>query len=337
MLWKKAAKNRINVYDFKQEENKNITFLLSLNDNTFITELAAAVEKEAEKAGYTLKILDSKNCSELQIKQVESAKKNGEKAIIINIVDPNDAPNILKASGDMKVVFMSRQPADMSILNENAIHISSNQEDAGRYQGEWLAEYFNEKGETEIKYIALEGNSELTLTTARTNAALKALSENGINAVAAAPTVVADFEYKKALLNVFLLLLSGVQFDAVISNNDAMALGAIEALNDMKINPSEIPVVGIDATYQAFQAIQEGTLAMTVFQNESAQAKAAINAITNMLNGNPIDYGSPYSVLEDNPYVIYTPLKPVTIDNIPEELEYTVHANNIITKYCKHQ
>jgi ABC-type sugar transport system substrate-binding protein len=63
---------------------------------------------------------------------------------------------------------------------------------------------------------------------------------------------------------------------------------------------------------------------MTVFQDAVAQASVAIAAMTNMLNGEPIDKGTGYTVSADNPYSIYIPFEPVTINNIPSNLEYPI-------------
>lgn len=320
MHWKKALTHNA-VKDLSKAEP--ITFLLPISDNEYILELASAVKNAAQKSGYNLKVLDSKNSAELQLKQVESARNNGEKAIIIDIVDPYDAPNIIEAAGDMKVIFISRSPADMSVLNENVIHVSSDQEVAGRFQGEWLAGYFSERKTTDIKYILLKGVPTLPLTAQRTEAALQALADGGINASEAALPIIANFQRDEALLNIFQVLISGVEFDTIISNNDAMALGAIEALENMKMDPSKTPVVGIDATYPAYQAIREGTLAMTVFQNAKEQGSAAIAAITNMLENQPLETGIENYISADNPYVIYIPFEPVTMNYIPANLEYT--------------
>ena len=58
-------------------------------------------------------------------------------------------------------------------------------------------------------------------------------------------------------------LLTTIEYDCIISNNDAMALGAIEALKAVGLDPSEVPSVGVDATVDGCQAVKEGTLSMT--------------------------------------------------------------------------
>ena len=80
-------------------------------------------------------------------------------------------------------------------------------------------------------------------------------------------TISADYDRAKAQQGVESFLETGKEFDCIISNNDAMALGAIKALENKGIDPASIPIVGIDATADAVEAIQNGTMSMSVFQS----------------------------------------------------------------------
>jgi inositol transport system substrate-binding protein len=303
--------------------DQNITSVLYQLDE-FISILDAAIKDAAQKAGYHLTSVDSKNSVELQRRQVESAHNRGEKGILINLVDPRDPSEILKTAGNMKVVLVNRAPGDMGILNENVIYVGSNEMTAGKLQGEWLASYFKAKNKNKIKYILLQGTPGLPLTIQRTNSVLQALADGGIAPTEAAPPVVANFDQNEAILKILPILRSGVQFDAIISNNDAMALGAIKALEYEDINPSTLPIVGIDATPAAIQALLKGKLAMTVFQNATAQGTTAITALTNMLKGNPINLGTDYNVSAENQYAIFIPFELVTKQHIPSDINLSI-------------
>lgn len=300
--------------------NKKIISLAYKLDDEFISNLESELKKAAKSAGYDLVVLDSKNSVYVQLAQVKSAQSSGEKAIIINLVDPDTAPMLLEAAGDMKVVFASFVPTDMRLLNENVIFAGSDQRIAGKMQGEWLANHFKERGINEIKYILLKGIPGLLITEERTNSVLQALADNGIKAIEATPPVVANLDRKEATAKLIPILSSGVEFDAIISNNDAMALGAIQALEHLNMNPKKTTIVGIDATEPAIEAIIEGTLAMTVFQDIELRATAIIKAMTNMLDGKPFSAGIEKLVSKDNPYVILTPYEPVTRYQIPKNL-----------------
>ena len=73
-------------------------------------------------------------------------------------------------------------------------------------------------------------------------------------------------------------LTAGIEFDAVISNNDEMAIGAIQALKAAGVDMDEVIVAGVDATQDALAAMKAGDLDVTVFQNAAGQGKGAVDA-----------------------------------------------------------
>lgn len=320
MLWNR--KNDIPVTNNPSNQKKALISLAYKSDDEFISRLQAYIKEAAEKSSYDLKIYDSKNSETLQLTQVENARSQGENAILINLVTPNIALPILEAAGNMKVVYINRTPSDMGILNENAIYIGSDETIAGKLQGEWLANYFKERGKTEFRYILLQGPPNLPSTVQRTEAVLQELADNGITAIKSAPTIVANYDRNEATAGILPVLRSGVNFDVIISNNDAMALGAIEAFEYLNMDPTKKIIVGIDATEPAVRALLEGKLDMTVFQNAKAQGETAVSALLNMVAGNPITQGTDYQVSADNPYVIWIPFELVTRRSIPKDLYF---------------
>lgn len=320
MLWKRTM-DPDSVFDAPRRDKQIIS--LSYNpEDEFIAGLQGALKEAAGNAGYSLIVHDSMNSPSLQLEQVESARKRGARAILINLVDPDLAPALLEAAGDMKVVFFSFVPSDMSLLNENAVYIGADQEAAGRMQGEWLAEYFKERGKDRIRYILLKGIEGLSLTEQRTEAMLQGLSENGITAIPAVPPIYADFNRAKAMSQLLPILASGVKFDVIISNNDAMALGAIEAMEYLGLDPAKTVIVGSDAIEPAVRALLEGKLAMTLYQNRRERALATITIVDNMLNQRPFDSGIESLVSPDHPYEILYPFEPVTRYQIPANLYF---------------
>ncbi len=320
MLWKKTMDPDSVIY--MPRRGKQIISLSYKSEDEFIAGLQEALKEAARRAGYDLTVHNSMNSPSLQLEQVESARRRGDRAILINLVDPASASALLEAAGDMKVVFIAFIPADMSLLNKNAVYIGADQEAAGRIQGQWLAEYFKERGKNEIRYILLKGIEGYPLTEQRTGAMLQALADNGIRAVLAAPPVYANFSREQAAAQLIPLLSSGVRFDAIISNNDAMALGAIEAMEHLNMAPSRTVIVGIDATEPAVRELLEGNLAMTVYQNKRERALATITAVDNMLHHRAYSEGLEPLVSPENPYAILYPYEPVTRYHIPQDLYF---------------
>ncbi|MGI6007507.1 MAG: substrate-binding domain-containing protein [Ruminococcus sp.] len=293
----------------------DITMIMALRDE-FLSTLEAGALEAAEELGVNLTTQDAQSDTSKLLQFVETARNAGQKAIIVNMVDPETAAQVVEAAGDMKVVFVNRYPSDDSVLNENVVYVGSDENTSGYYQGEFLAEYFNGQGKTDIKYILLNGTLGQTSTTLRTESVLKGLEDNGITAEEATAPLAADFDRATAQ-DMISPLLTTIEYDCIISNNDAMALGAIEAMNAAGLDPSSVPIVGIDATVDGRQAIKDGTLAMSVFQDADGQGRGAVQAAVNLIQGNTLNEGTDYD-LDETGYVLWVPFEPVTADNVAD-------------------
>lgn len=320
MFWEKN--NTVSAANNTIHTDKKVNAIIYSSENEYVSQLQYFIKEAAEKAGFNIILRDAKNSEFLQLAQVIRAQQQGEESIIVNLVSSYSAPEILKAAGNMKMVMVSIPPANMNILNQNAIYVGSEETTAGILQGEWLSNYFKERGITKIRYILLQGPLKMATTTKRTDAVLQTLYQNGIIAIPAAQPIDASLIQREAMSKMLPILRSGVKFDAIISNNDSMALGAIEAMESLNMDPSKKVIVGVDAIEPALQAILEGKMAMTVFQNAKAQGSTAVTALINMLDGNPISQGTGYQVAKDNPYVIWIPFELVTREHIPKDLYY---------------
>lgn len=301
---------------------KDLTFVIA-NRDEFMSNVEQAMTAEAESLGYRITTQDSQLDTAKQMQFIETCANAGQEAVAVLLVDTSAAQSIVDAAGDMKVAFVNRQPADLHVLDaDNVCYVGSDEVTSGEYQGEYLAKYFKDKGQTDIKYLMLQGTLGQVATTQRSEGVLQALKDNGINATEASAPLAADYDRPTAQEMIAPLLSGGTEFDCIIANNDAMALGAIEACRDAGID-IDFPIVGIDCTRDGANALEEGTLAMTVFQNPVGQGRGAILAIINMLNGNPINKGMEQYPLDDSgesysDHICWVPFEPVTKDNVAD-------------------
>ena len=106
--------------------------------------------------------------------------------------------------------------------------------------------------------------------------------------------------------------------EAVLANNDDMALGAIEALKGEGYNTGDpkkyIPVVGVDATAPALEAMSKGELLGTVLNDADNQGFAAVRVAVVAADGNKVDEKSIGYKITDGKY-IWIPYRPVTVEN----------------------
>lgn len=272
------------------------------------------VVKAAKEKGVDMEVFYAGNDALKMIDCVEAAKSKGKDAVLINLNASEEARACIEAAGDMKVVFVNREPSELSLLGDNAASVASDEHTSGKYQGEFLADYFKKEGKKDVSYVLLKGTDGLVHTTLRSEGVIDAMEEAGLN-VKPAAVVEADFDRNTAKSEMDVVL-PGLDFDCVISNNDAMAIGALLAMDDAGIQAGSVPVVGIDATEAGKEAVRSGQMAMTVFQSAKGQAEGSVEAAINMLDGSPIAEDTGCEPSDENPYMLYFPFVPVTAENV---------------------
>ncbi|PVW88387.1 rhizopine-binding protein, partial [Klebsiella pneumoniae] len=79
---------------------------------------------------------------------------------------------------------------------------------------------------------------------------------------------------------------SGEDIQAIASNNDEMAIGALQALGK---NPNHILIAGVDGTPDALQMLKSGKMIATIFQDAKGQGEGAVDAAIKLANGEKVE------------------------------------------------
>lgn len=277
-----------------------IGFSLSGRDQ-FLSALEVAFVKECEAMGVKQRVVDANNNADTQLSQVQIFASQNVDGIVVNLVNTNNSADIIAAADGIPVVFVNRPPSG-ELEKGKATYVGSDEHNAGRFQGEFLAEFFNAKKKTDANIVLLQGQPGLLNTKLRTESAKKALADADINVTYVLDDT-AEWLREKAQDKMQTFLGTDREFDAVICGNDEMALGCIEAMTSAGVDLKEIPVVGIDATPQGLAAMERGELAFTVFQNADGQGAGAVRALVKMANGEEVDSR------------VEIPFEPVTLQN----------------------
>lgn len=292
-----------------------ISFIIS-NKDEFQSALDQSAKAAAQARDIELTSVDCASDQDRELEAVQAAVQNGTDAIVIILADDTRADEVIEAAGDIPVVFVNRTPQDTSVLDKTHVYVGSDENDSGVMQGELLAEAMKADGEDTANYIMLQGTAGLLHTTKRSEGVLKALEDAGIETNAVVDPVDCSYD-RSAAMDAVLAMIAGGQdmseVNVVIANNDAMALGAIEAFRQSEVDMSGMKVVGIDATNAGLQAVIDGTMTATVFQNATGQATAAIQAAINLASGEDADQNVAYE-MED--YNIWIPFEKITTDNV---------------------
>ena len=294
----------------------NMTLIIS-SRTEFLGTLEEAAQEKAAEYNVNLTTQDANSDTNKLLEYVEACVTAGEDAILVNPIDSETGQAIIDAAQGTPLVFCNIAPSDLSILNENATMVASDNLEAGYRQGEYLADYFKAQGKTDIKYIMMEGTLGMIHTEQRTQGVLDKLAELGINAEEAAAPLVGEYDRATAMDQIAPLL-GNTEFDAIMCNNDAMALGCIEALKAAGMNPADYAIVGVDCTADGAQAVADGEMKMTVFQDPVGQGTGSIQVALNMINGEELTAHTDYSTAEDNEYVVWVPFETVTADNVAD-------------------
>ncbi|KFK92862.1 MULTISPECIES: sugar ABC transporter substrate-binding protein [unclassified Serratia (in: enterobacteria)] len=251
-------------------------------DDNFLTILRQAMQgKMKEIGGVSGQFEDAKGDIAQQIQQVENFVSQGVDAIILNPVDTQGVKPMIKLAENAKIplVFINRRPE--ATLPAGMAYVGSDSKLAGKLQMEELAKLMNGKGNVMI--LLGELSSEATRDRTR-----------GVEEVAAQyPDIriidkqTAKFFRKEAVDVTTDWILSGQKIDAIASNNDEMAIGAILALKQAK--KSGVLVAGIDGTPDALEFIKKGDLSLSIFQDAKGQGEGAVQTAIQLVKGEKVD------------------------------------------------
>jgi len=184
-----------------------------------------------------------------------------------------------------------------------AIIITGDVELSGTLEGKILANAWNTNKETMdknkdniLQYVMLKDPSDNVATNIRTKYSIRTLNEAGIKTQALLTTVCNfDKECARTTIETAFLTLND-KIEAIISNNDDMAIGAIEALQKYGFNKGGdskyIPFVGIDGIPKAKELINQGIMSGTVIADLPTEVNAIYSIGMNLASGNDPLYGT---------------------------------------------
>lgn len=224
---------------------------------------------------------DAQNDPAKQMTQLENFISKKVDAIILTPVDVNAAVEMVdKANAANIPIIISNQTFDG--VEKATAYVGSRSIESGLIQMEEVAKQLNGKGNVAIMNGTLGHEAQIM----RTEGNKEIISKYPGMKVVLEGT--AEWDRAKGMALMENWLSSGEKIDAVVANNDEMAIGAIMAI-EAAGKTGEILVAGIDATPDALEYIKSGELKVTVFQNAFAQGKATIETAAKAAKGEKVD------------------------------------------------
>lgn len=255
-------------------------------DNPFLTILLNGIRNEAAKDG-SVELLaeDAQLDPSKQLNQVQNFIANGVSAIIVNAVDGDATAAITRAAADagIPLVYVNHPPAELdSGLPKGTAFVGSDERQSGTMEAQAACKLMDGKGKAVILMGPLENHAALV----RTKDVEETFAKPGC-AIEIVEKQTANWNRTQAQDLVSSWLTAGITFDAVIANNDEMAIGAAQALKAGGVAMDKVVIAGIDATPDGLAAMKAGDIDVTVFQNATRQGEVAVQTAVKMAAGQP--------------------------------------------------
>lgn len=260
------------------------------------TELARYLTEDCGVPAENITIMDGKNDQAEQTNQIDAFIADNVDVMIINLVQSSSAASVIQKAdaAGIPVVFINREPtADDMALSENICYVGADARQSGTFQGQIIAETENKgdwNGNGVVDYVMIMGDPENVDAQYRTEFSIKALTDAGL-------TVNKLFEQrgdwdqtKGQELAATALSQYGNDVDVIFCNNDAMALGAYQAIVDAgRVVGQDIYLVGVDALDECQAMVQDGTMTGTVLNDHIGQSHTAVDVALKAAKGEKME------------------------------------------------
>ena len=191
----------------------------------------------------------------------------------------------LAADAGVPLVYVNRQPADVDVLGPKAAFVGSDEKQSGTLETKEICHLLGGKGDI----LVIEGELSNQAAVKRTDDVHEVIATPDCSGMKIVAEQTADLDRTKAQNLMTNWLSKGLKFDAVVSNNDEMAIGAIQAMKAAGVDTKAAIVGGVDATQDALASMKAGDLKVTVFQDAAGQGKGAVDAALALAAGKSVD------------------------------------------------
>lgn len=296
-----------------EESYDKIPLVLYNEADPYILEFEIRILNEAS-GKLDIDVYDSQNSQILQNEIIENLLEKNPSLMIINPVDRLGAYTIIEKlkKQDIPIIFINREPLESDMdLWDKIYYIGAPAENSAILQSEMIIDLFGDPNDLSeldknsdgvIQLILFKGEQGHQDAEIRTEVVIEELENYGYTLEILSIEIcdwARTIAYDK--MDEFLTT-HDVDIELVISNNDAMALGAIDAMikHEMFIDVNEdgiidhendiwVPVIGIDGIEDAFEYIETGYLYGTVINDSQGMSEALIELVEALINGTSLD------------------------------------------------
>lgn len=314
----KIEKGRIGVACYNQSD----TFISALVES--FKDQMIQYEEQGFKAEVT--VMDAGGVQRSQDDQVKELIAGGCDVLCVNLVDRTDPSEIidLARENDVPIIFFNREPVAEDMLQWSGLYyVGAYAEQSGIMQGELAAEAIEKNDKIDrnkdgkIQYAVLEGEPGHQDAIIRTENAVDTMKKKGIR-LEKISYGIANWSRAQAQNRMTQMIVQYPnKIELVLANNDDMILGALDAYEKLNLTETSVPVFfGIDGTRQGLEALQEGRIAGTVYNDKEGQAGAMAELAVALITGEGLD-----EISFENDKYIYLPYAKVAPENVEDFLK----------------
>ncbi|HHJ1191600.1 TPA: ribose ABC transporter substrate-binding protein RbsB [Proteus mirabilis] len=256
---------------------ESIALVISTLNNPFFVTMKDSAQKEADKLGYDLVVLDSMDNPAKELANVQDLTVKDTRLMLINPTDSDAVGNAVLMANKAKIPVVTLD----RVANKGEVvsHVASDNRLGGKMAGDYIAE----KVGNDAKVIQLEGIAGTSASRERGEGFKQAVDAHKLNILASQP---ADFDRTKGLNVMQNLLTANPSVQAVFAQNDEMALGALRALQTA--GRTDVLVVGFDGTNDGIKAVNRGVLGATIAQRPDQIGIIGIQTADKILKGEKV-------------------------------------------------
>src|SRR5215475_514516 len=277
---------------------------MALFDDNFLTAVRAAMKERASELKVGIQFEDAQNDIGRQLNQIQNFIAARVDAIIVTPVDTDATPRMtrLAQQAGIPLVYVNRMPGDKQ-LPARVAFVGSDESQSGTLQMMEVCRLLGGKGDVVILIGELTNQS----ARARTKDVEDVIARPQCHGIRILDKQSANWKRTEAADLMSNWLSAGMRPQAVVANDDEMAIGAIQALKQARLLGGTV-VAGIDATPDGLAAMKAGELKVTVFQNAAAQGRGAVDTALKLARG------------EATPSLVWVPFELVTPANLANYL-----------------
>lgn len=291
---------------------ENIGVSIYLFDDVWTTVMRNGITDHADSIeGVDVQVEDALDDVARQLDQINNFVASGVDAIIVQPVDTAATQAMTNAAAEagIPLVFVNRQPTNLTSLPDNQAFVASNEIESGTLAAFEACKMLRAEGKAGgARGYMLMGQLSNQAAVQRSKDVHDVLGMDMCSFITLIDEQTANWQRDEAQDLVTNWLSSGEPFDVIFANNDEMAIGAIQAMKSSGISMDEVVVTGVDATQDALVAMAAGDLDATVFQDARGQGAGSLDTALALARGEDVDQS------------VFIPFKLVTPANIDEYL-----------------